>query len=197
MPPIMRPSRIRPAAARVSPLLPVQGYPEHLVEQLTLRDGSRVTIRPIRPEDAEIEREFVRRLSDESRYFRFMDALRELDPRMVRHFTEIDYRAHLALVALGEAGGGALLLAVARYITGPDSQRAEFAIVVADDWQRRGLGEHLMRRLVAAARANGIAALHGEVLPGNHKMLRLMEKLGFSAKFDEENPRVLRFETGL
>ena len=172
----------------------MQPYPEHLVEQVSLRDGSQVTIRPIRPDDTGIEQEFVRALSSESRYFRFMDTIRELSPRMLRHFTEVDYRRHLALVALGGSGEKPVMLGVARYVTGEDPQRAEFAIVIADEWQRKGLGERLMQALIAAARGAGVRALFGEVLAGNHKMIGLMAKLGFSMNFNERNPRVLRAE---
>lgn len=172
-------------------------YPEHLVDRLTLRDGSQVTIRPIRPEDAEIEQAFVRNLSDESRYFRFMDTVRELSPQMLRRFTRVDYLLHMALLAVAERDGRETQVAVARYIADEELQRCEFAIVVADDWQRKGLGARLMRALTAAARGAGIRVMFGEVLAGNHKMLRLMAKLGFSASFDERNPRVLRVEKSL
>lgn len=173
-------------------------YPEHLTEKLALRDGSRVTIRPIRPEDTEIEQAFVRRLSDESRYFRFTQNVRELSPQMLRHFTQVDYRRHLALVAVSDAGGKPVQVAVARYVADDDSlQRCEFAIVVADEWQRTGLGAHLMRALIAAARATGLRSMFGEVLAGNRKMLGLAAKLGFTVKFDEHNPRVLRAELAL
>ncbi|HEX9684766.1 MAG TPA: GNAT family N-acetyltransferase, partial [Burkholderiales bacterium] len=93
----------------------VQPYPSHLVQRLTLRDGTAVTIRPIRPEDEDIEQEFVRKLSDESRYFRFRDAVRELSPRVLAQLTRVDYDRHLALIAVTGHDGREIQIAVARY----------------------------------------------------------------------------------
>lgn len=172
-------------------------YPDHLTERLTLRDGSQVTIRPIRPEDTGIEQAFVRNLSAESRYFRFMESVRELSPQMLRQFTEVDYRLHMALVAVSEADGTPVQVAVARYVADDELQQCEFAIAVADEWQGKGLGARLLQALIASARAAGIRSMFGEVLAGNRKMLGLMAKLGFSVKFNDENPRVVRVEAGV
>jgi len=177
--------------------LRLQPYPSHLVQRLTLGDGTAVTIRPIRPEDEGIEQEFVRNLSDESRYYRFRDAVRELSPRMLSHFTRVDYDRHLALIAVSERDGREIQIGVARYVAADDRQRCEFAIVIADDWQRKGLGARLMQALMAAARAAGIREMYGEVLASNHKMLQLTARFGFRARFDESDPRVMQVETTL
>lgn len=175
----------------------MQPYPSHLVQRLTLKDGTAVTLRPIRPEDARIEQEFVRNLSDESRYYRFMDSMRELSPRMLSHFTRVDYDLHMALIAVTERGGRETQVAVARYVADDDRRRCEFAIVVADDWQHKGLGTRLMQALMGAARAAGIRIMFGEVLASNHKMLQFTARLGFSAHFDDRDPRMMRVETVL
>jgi acetyltransferase len=175
----------------------VQPYPSHLVQRLALADGTAVTIRPIRPEDEEIEQEFVRSLSDESRYFRFRDAVRELSPRMLEHLTRVDYDRHLALIAVTERGGRDLQIGVARYVADANRNRCEFAIAVADGWQRRGLGSRLMEALMAAARAAGMREMYGEVLAGNRKMLDFTAKLGFRARAEAGDPRVLRVEKTL
>lgn len=175
----------------------MQPYPSHLVQHLTLRDGTAVTIRPIRPEDAEIEQAFVRNLSDESRYFRFMDSVRELSPRMLLHFTHVDYDFHMALIAVSHSGGRETEVAVARYVADANRRDCEFAIVIADDWQRRGLGTLLMRSLMAAARAAGIRAMHGDVLASNHPMLQWTARLGFRAHFDAGDPHQMRVEIDL
>jgi acetyltransferase len=172
-------------------------YPDHLVEQLTLADGTAVTIRPIRPEDAGIEQAFVKSLSDESRYFRFMDTVRELSPRMLAHFTRVDYERHMALIAVTADKGVETQIAVARYVSDKEPRRCEFAIVVADAWQRKGLGARLMTALMNAAREAGMRVMHGEVLAANHKMLQLMSRLGFSAHFDPLDPRTMRVEKQL
>ena len=175
----------------------MQPYPTYLVQRLTLKEGSEVTVRPIRPEDAEIEQSFVRGLSDESRYNRFMDTMRELSPRLLAHFTHVDYDRHMALIAVTGKNGGEVQVGVARYIADNDRKRAEFAIVIADAWQHKGLGTRLMQALMAAARGAGIRILHGAVLASNHRMLQLMAQLGFSAQFDEQDSRVKRVEIGL
>lgn len=175
----------------------MQPYPSHLVKHLTLADGAAVTIRPIRPEDAAIEQSFVRSLSDESRYFRFMDSLRELSPRMLSHFTQVDYDRHMALIAVTRDAGKETEIAVARYVVADNDKSCEFAIAVADRWQRKGVGTLLMRALMDAARRRGLTAMFGEVLSSNHKMLQHMARLGFKNAHDEADPRVIRVETQL
>ena len=175
----------------------MQPYPSHLVHRLTLKDGAAITIRPIRPTDAGIEQEFVRNLSGESRYFRFLDSVRELSPKMLSHFTEVDYDLHMALIAVSERDGKESQIGVGRYITQDDRQSCEFAIVIADAWQRRGLGVQLMQKLIAAARAAGIRLMYGDVLASNQRMLQFTARLGFHARFVERDPRMMRVEIDL
>ncbi|MNC85178.1 Acetyltransferase Pat [compost metagenome] len=175
----------------------MQPYPAHLVQRLRLKDGTWVAIRPIRPEDAGIEQEFVRKLSDESRYNRFMDTVRELSPQMLSHFTRVDYDRHMALIVVTGQNEAETQIAVARYVADDDRRRCEFAIVVADDWQQKGLGIRLMQALMAAARAAGMRVMYGDVLASNHKMLRLMDKMGFSVKFNEQDAHMMRAEIHL
>lgn len=172
-------------------------YPSHLVQQLELEDGTAITIRPISPADAGIEQEFVRNLSGESSYFRFMSSVRELSPRMLSHFTQVDYDRHMALIAVSMQGGKEIQVGVARYVAAEDRQVCEFAIVIADDWQRKGLGAQLMRSLMSSARAAGIRVMRGEVLAGNQHMLQFTAKLGFGARFAEGDPRMIRVEIDL
>lgn len=172
-------------------------YPTHLIKSLILADDATIVIRPIRPEDAAIEQEFVRNLSAESRYFRFMDALRELSPRMLSHFTQVDYDRHMALVAVSPSDVRQMEIAVARYVVAPDDSSCEFVIVVADAWQRRGVGTRLMEALMDAARRRGLTIMFGEVLASNHKMLDLMRRLGFHVSHDAGDLRLMRVETTL
>ena len=175
----------------------MQPYPSHLVQRVTLRDGCAVMLRPIRPEDEGIEQEFVRNLSDESRYFRFRDAVRELSPRMLSQLTRVDYDRHLALIAVTERGGRELQVGVARYVAGCDGRSCEFAIAIADDWQRKGLGTRLMSALMAAARERGMHEMIGEVRASNQKMLDFTARLGFRARLDASDPSVVRVERTL
>lgn len=175
----------------------MQPYPTHLVQNVALDGGHGITIRPIRPEDAEIEAEFVRNLSNESRYYRFMGSLRELTPQMLSHFTRVDYDRHMALIAITRANGRESEVAVARYIITDAGSSCEFAIVVTDAWQHRGVGTHLMRALMDAARQRGLRTMYGEVFSSNHKMLNFVARLGFHATPDPNDARLMRIEAEL
>jgi len=173
-------------------------YPSHLEKRVRLRDGAELNLRPIRPDDREREAAFVRNLSTESRYFRFLDSVRELSPAMLSQFTEIDYQRRMALVATVNSPQGELQIAVARYEMDPaDPTRCEFAIAVADDWQGRGVGSTLLRELMAVARDAGVKLMQGTVLAANHRMLHLMKTLGFSLMHEAEDPRLMRTEKKL
>lgn len=166
----------------------IHPYPTHLVQRWTFADGVSVTVRPIRPEDAEMEKAFVEGLSEEAKYFRFISALRELSDRMLVRFTQIDYDREMALIAIAAENGGAAQIGVARYATNPDGESCEFAIVIADGWQGRGIGSRLMRALFDAAREKGLKTMEGFVLHNNEKMLRLMAALGFETRTFADDP---------
>ncbi len=155
-------------------------------------DGTRVTYRRMRPEDAEIEQEFVRGLSESSRYMRFFASLRELSPVMLREFTNPRYPTSYALIATIDDGGRERQIGVARYAPTEDPETAEFAVVVADDWQRRGIASQLMHVVTAAAAVGGIRVLEGLVLRENHAMLELCSKLGFHPSGSSGEPGVVR-----
>ncbi len=172
-------------------------YPAHLIQRWSLADGTEITIRPIRPEDAELLQTFVRSLSEESRYFRFISTVQELSPRTVARLTQIDYDREMALIAVLAEGEREVELGAARYVTNPDGESCEFALVVADAWQGRGIGTKLMHSLMEVARANGLKALVGDVLASNANMLRLMEKLGFAIENHPEDPSLKRVRKAL
>jgi acetyltransferase len=176
----------RIVVARPATALPRYGhmaihpYPAHLVSDWTAPNGARVTVRPIRPEDAEIESAFVTQLSPEAKYFRFMSAIRELSPQMLARFTQIDYDREMALIAVTTRDGREEEVGVTRYITNPDGASCEFAIVVDDEWQAHGLGRHLMTQLIDIARSRGLATMSGDILTTNRAMLALGASLGFA-----------------
>ncbi|SDH40460.1 GNAT family N-acetyltransferase [Propionivibrio dicarboxylicus] len=172
-------------------------YPLHWVRDWVLPDGERITLRPIAPEDADIEQEFVRHLSDESKYYRFMDALRELTPATLIRFTQIDYAREMALLATIAEGKTERVIGVARYVVCADGETAEFALVVADAWQKRGIGRQLMAALIEEAQEKGIRRMVGDVLAMNAKMLRLAGALGFSSHPDPEDSTIQRISRAL
>ncbi len=142
-------------------------------------DGTAVTIRPIGPADAQLLQEFVRALSPESRYLRFMGPLRELGPNMLARFTRIDFDRDMALVAISHQAGSDALVGVSRYAANGSSGSCEFAVVVADEWQRRGLGRQLLTRLIDVARAHRLITMSSDILAVNAPMLALAHVLGF------------------
>ncbi|MEY4581575.1 MAG: hypothetical protein RL701_6278 [Pseudomonadota bacterium] len=166
----------------------IEPYPSELVRSLPLRDGRALTLRPVRPEDAGLEREFVRHLSSEARYFRFFHGLSELSPSMLVRFTQIDYDCEMAFSALYEpTGGPAEQVGSARYVQDAGGESCEFALVIADAWQRHGLGGALMRAIIEHARDRGLLRMHGDVLAENHKMLRLMQRMDFTVAAHDED----------
>lgn len=165
----------------------IMPYPTHMVRSATLNDGMKVTIRPVRPEDAEMQQEFVRTLSDESRYNRYMSSIKQLSQTMLVRFTQLDYDREMALAMTCETENGEEQQAVARFITDPDNEGCEFALEVADKWQGKGIGYILMNALFDAAREQGLTVMRGEVLAGNKGMLKLMHKLGFTVETHPED----------
>lgn len=169
----------------------IHPYPSHLVSKWQLANGTEIKIRPIRPEDASIEQSFVRELSVESKHFRFMQGLNELTQQMLVRFTQPDYNRELALIAVQEHTESDKELGVARYVINADGESCEFALVVADSWQHKGIGTRLMTALIDAARQRGLKNMNGEILTENFKMRALVEKLGFEVHIDPDDMSVL------
>lgn len=181
------------ASSRLSPL-----YVAARTSQVTLKDGSRVLLRPGLPTDrALLAREFER-LSPESRYRRFFSPMKVLTPKLLDYLTSMDYVDHFAWAALSaEPGPGGELqgLGVSRYIRLSDPTAAEMAVTVVDDWQGKGLGRILLDALVLEALENGITRFEGDVLTENGPMQELLRRTG--ATFRAEGSGVLRFAIDL
>jgi acetyltransferase len=159
--------------------LAIHPYPANLISRSQLPNGTNIVIRPIRPEDVDLEQNFTRELSDEAKYFRYMNSVQELTPETLMRFTQIDYHFEMALIAVTETDNHEIELGVARYVTNPDKKSCEFALVVGDRWQRQGIGHRLMHHLMEIARDRGLLKMEGEVLSNNFKMLDLMKSLNF------------------
>jgi len=146
-------------------------------EEVTLRDGSAVLIRPVQPEDKALFVAGWEQFGEESRYRRFMGAKGSLSAGDLEYLTELDHVNHEALGARdAETGEG---VGVARYVRLPDHPTvAEAAVAVVDAWQRRGLGGELLGRLTVRARANGVERFHASLFAVNRSMLALFEELG-------------------
>jgi acetyltransferase len=162
---------------------------------VTLRGGRRVTLRSIRPGDAAALQAALRGLSAESRYMRFMSAVKELSPSMLKHAVHPVAGRDLALVALADPASEvatANIVGGARYIADPALPTCEFGIAVGDDWRGTGLASRLMHELIRSARAGGLKDMEGFILAGNTPMRNLAKRLGFEVTASSEGPGVLR-----
>ena len=177
--------------------LAIHPYPERLAQPARLRDGETILVRPVRPEDAAMELGFFAAMSDESRYFRFFNATRNVSPSLLARLTQIDYDRDMALVAVTQGTGGEKMLGVARYAQNPDRDSCEFAVTVADICKRRGLARLLMHRLIDTASAAGYTRMAGSVLAGNAPMRALMQSMGFTGGPDADDPSVIAYEYAL
>jgi acetyltransferase len=169
-----------------------------IVENWILLDGSAATLRPIRASDMELERAFVRNLSPQSKFKRFMGELKELSPEQLHAFTHPDRERESVYVVIRSTAAGEEEIAVARYILEADGRSCEFAITVADAWQGKGVAGRLMRALIRDAKARGLVSMNGFVLGANNRMLNFVRKLGFRIEFDRDDPavRVARLDLG-
>lgn len=153
-----------------------------------LRDGSRVVVRPIEPGDKEAIRAGFERLSDESRYRRFLSATPRLTASQLRYLTEVDHDRHEAVIAFAEGTGEPV--GVARYVRYPDDPAdAEPAVTVVDHWQGRGIGSLLLEEITERARAAGVERFTAHVLATNEPVIAMLEQL--------DSDSVERIEGGL
>ena len=171
----------------------IRPYPSELEETITLSDGTKLLLRPVRPEDEPAIQQGFQKLTTEDVRMRFFAAMKTLPHDLAARLTQIDYDREMALVAYtldasgiptGEAMG------VVRIMADPDNNRGEYAITVRSDFQRRGLGRILMDRIIAHALKRGIREIFGFVLEGNAAMLKLCAELGFAVTKLPDEPGV-------
>lgn len=167
-------------------------YPAHLVQRVTLRDGRDVTIRPVRRDDDLAERDFIQRLSGETRYLRFQKWVHSPSDRLIHFLTDVDYDKHLALLCLHQQDGEEEVVGEARYVVEPGGETCELGVVIADDWQKSGLAGVLMQALLEAARGRGLKRMEGFVLSSNRAMLRFVRALGFRVEPMAEDRTLVR-----
>lgn len=172
------------------PVLPGAGV-------MRLRDGRRVTVRSMRPQDAALEQQFVRGLSASARRMRFFSSIKELSPAMLHAFTHPQFPESVALIATTLAAVTEVQIAVARYASTDTPGVAEFAVVVDDAWQGLGLAGRLLRGLITAATVAGLDALEGLVLAENVRMRRFAKALGFQGVRSADDASVIALRRAL
>lgn len=155
----------------------------------TLRDGSRVVIRPIHREDAALEKEFIQRLSPSSRRYRFLGTIGEPSGELIRGLTDVDYRKDAAFIALVHRDGAKREVGVSRFSLSADGRSCECAVTVADEWQHKGLGVILMKHLIEVARMRGVHSMVSYDAADNAAMRDLAAFLGFRREPDPNDPK--------
>src|ERR1700704_6280326 len=167
-------------------------HPAHLIASWPLGIAHSITVRPIRPEDIDLETDFARKLSRETRYNRFLGGGVGLTPELLEKFTRINFSRDMALIATATIEGAEAAIGVARYARLADDVSCEFAITVADAWQGSGIGRKLLAMLIDSARGHGIRRIIGDVLATNTPMLRLAGSQGFRIDWHPEGAQLRR-----
>ncbi len=182
--------RVAPETRPGPERLAIRPYPRELEECVVLKNGRKITLRPIRPEDEPAHREFIAKLSDEDLRMRFFGVVRrDFDHKDMARFTQIDYDREMAFIATGVSEGGLPeTLGVVRTATKPDNSEAEFAIVVRSDQKGTGLGSVLFQKMISYTKGRGTRHIKGQTLVENKAMQGLSRKFGFAIRVnpDEE-----------
>jgi acetyltransferase len=173
-------------------------YPAHLIDFISVANGRRVTIRPMLPQDFDLQLEFFRSLSARSRYCRFMCSFNELPDAIAQRLAKIDYGSHLPLLAEVFEDNSETMVGEARYVIDEhDSATCEFALAVADDWQRWGIGRALLTQLEREAAASGIRSMLADTLYDNKAMRGLATSSGYTIRANREDARLIKLEKKL
>ncbi|MGH8674654.1 MAG: GNAT family N-acetyltransferase [Burkholderiales bacterium] len=166
--------------------------PADLTESFEPIVGQSVTLRPLRRDDHDIEHAFVSGLSPDTRHNRLLGGAIRITGEYIERLTTVDFSRDMALAAALMLEDREVLIGVARYVSDVDGRGCEFALVVADAWQGRGIGRRLLEKLIAVARSRGLARIHGDVLSTNQPMLEFCRRLGFALGRDPGDPTVTR-----
>lgn len=165
----------------------ISPYPQELVTEWKFRDGLKTIIRPIKPEDEPMELELFSNISKQSEYFRFFGYVGKVTHEMLTRYTQIDYDREMALIAEVEEGGKNYIAGVVRLVSDANNERAEFAILVGDKWQGKGLGNKFMDLILDFAISRRIKTVYATVLNANSIMLYMFRKRGFTVISNDDN----------
>ncbi|MFA6376695.1 MAG: GNAT family N-acetyltransferase, partial [Candidatus Paceibacterota bacterium] len=167
--------------------LAILPYAKEYESHITIGGGQKVFLRPIMAEDEPRHREFLNNLSEDSKRFRFFGAAENFDAKFARHFTQIDYERETAIIAEIEINGKKTTIAAARLIEEEPNVTAEFAIVVADAWQNKGLGKKITDHVIHIARQQGLKKIYLSFLNDNYAIKALVKKEGFKITENEDS----------
>jgi len=159
--------------------LVITSYPTRYVLPWRLSDGTDVILRPIRPEDEPLEHEMLQTLSEDTLRGRFFQILKKISHEMLVRFCNIDYDREMAIIAEFKESEKKRIIGIGRLIIEPDFKKSEFAVIVHDEFQGKGMGYKLVDMLIGIAQEKGLGEVYGTVLTDNVRMLRVCEGLGF------------------
>jgi len=179
-----------PPGADPGSRLAVRPYPRELEQTAVLRDGRRIRLRPIRPDDTPALKQVFAALTPEDRRMRLFSSMREISDELAARLTQIDYDREMVLVALDPDDPG-VLWGGARIAADADGRRAEYSVTIRSDKQGLGLGRICFERVLDYARARGIEEVWGSVLAENEGMLGLAQRLGFTRHRDPDTSDVM------
>jgi RimJ/RimL family protein N-acetyltransferase len=162
-------------------------YPSQYESRHTLKNGSSVFLRPIKPSDSPLILSLFDKLSDNARYLRFLRHMEELPQDMLYRFTHVDYMSEFALVAVLQENGGDAIAAVSRYAYGGGGEPADLAEVVRDDMQNVGLGALMLKKIVEIGREHGIDRFTSMMDSQNKAMKHILAKLGYRVSYSVKN----------
>ena len=160
-------------------------YPGRYRRTIQAKSGQEIHLRPIRPEDEPMELEMVNRLSKESLYFRFFGYVPKMTHELMTRFTQIDYDREMAIIALIKKDGKEEMIGVVRIIADPWGEAAEYAILIADEWQGQRLGSQMTDYIIEIGREMKLKTIYATVLSSNKGMLTLFQRKGFDIKRED------------
>jgi acetyltransferase len=175
-----------PRGRRGNPRFAIRPYPTEWERRVTLRDGTAILVRPVRPEDEPLYPPFFAAVTPTDLRLRFFAQVKDFSHGFIARFTQIDYARAMAFIAIEEATGA--MLGVVRLHSDANYETGEYAILIRSDLKGRGLGWLLMQMIIEYARAEGIRSIAGQVLHENTTMLDMCRELGFHIASDPQEP---------
>ncbi len=163
--------------------------------EIKLDDKYEIIIRPITPEDIELEKDFFNQLSQESKHNRFLGGVAVLSSKVLADLCNIDHLHDMAFVAISKDGLSKKIVGVVRYAEDQvGNKKAEIAVTVADDWQDKGIGTELLKKLIEFAQVAGIKKFYSIDNYANEKMRVLAKEFGFSKHQDPEDASLIIYD---
>lgn len=189
----MTPTTKQPPVSDTFSVTALEG--DHWIE--SLRDGTRVLVRPLRASDRALEEAFIRSLSPEARRFRFLGDFKEPSKALIDQLMHVDYVHDMAFVALAHDNGHLREVGISRYSASKDGKQCECAVTVADDWRHRGLAVLLMQHLIDMARKQKFTRMFSMDDVSNEGMRELAHFLGFKIEPHPEDPKTMIYSLAL